>query len=146
MRNARHTAQAMSDEIIERLSSIYEAISRGDWDTPRDALPDDFELRPAPDNPLAGVYRGPNEVLDFFQEFWAAFAEVRVVPEKFVDLDDRVVVFLLMHLTPADSDAKLEMKIAHLWTVEDGEIVRCEVFRERAEALEAAGASERDVR
>jgi ketosteroid isomerase-like protein len=146
MRNARDTAQAMSDEIIERLSTIYEAVSRGDWDTASSALPDDFELRPAPDNPLAGVYRGPSEVLPFFQEFWAAFADVRTEPEEFIDLDDRIVVFLLMRMTPADSEATLETKVAHLWTVENGEIVRCEVFRERADALEAAGVSERDVR
>ena len=39
---------------------------------------------------------------------WAAFAEVAVQPERFIDLDDRIVVFLLMRLRPNDSNATLE--------------------------------------
>jgi ketosteroid isomerase-like protein len=96
-------------------------------------------------NPIAGTYRGAEEVRRFFDEMWAAFAEVAVQPERFIDLDDRIVVFLLMRLRPTDSNATLEMRIAHLWTVRDGEIIRCEVFTKREDALEAAGLSEQDA-
>jgi hypothetical protein len=34
------------------------------------------------------------------------------------------------------------MHVTHLWTMRDGRPVRCRVFREREEALEAAGLSE----
>jgi ketosteroid isomerase-like protein len=135
----------MAQADVERLNAVYEAISRGDWDEAfRDASPN-FEMKTPDTNPIAGTYRGPEEVRRFFDEIWAAFSEVAVQPERFIDLDDRIVVFLLMRLRPNDSNATLEMRIAHLWTVRDGEIIRCEVFTEREEVLEAAGLSQQDV-
>jgi ketosteroid isomerase-like protein len=135
----------MSQETLERLETVYEAVSRGDWDTALRDVRSDFELIPAEDNPITGTVRGPEEVRRFFEEFWAAFDEVRVEPERVVDLDDRILVFLQMHLWPADSAAKFDMKIAHIWTVRDGDLIRCEVFREPEDALAAVGMSERDV-
>jgi ketosteroid isomerase-like protein len=135
----------MSQADVQTLRAVYEAVSRGDWDAALRDASANFELKPPDTNPIAGTYRGPDEVRRFFDELWAAFAEVALEPEKFVDLDDRILVFLLMRLRPTDSDAMLEMRIIHLWTVRDGEIIRCEVFREREEALEAAGRSEQDA-
>jgi ketosteroid isomerase-like protein len=132
----------MSQADIERLRAVYEAVSRGDWDAAFHEASPNFELKTPDTNPIAGTYRGPDEVRRFFEELWAAFAEVAAQPKRFVDLDDRILVFLLMRLRPTDSNATLEMRIAHLWTVRDGEIIRCEVFTEREDALEAAGLSE----
>jgi ketosteroid isomerase-like protein len=132
----------MSRADVETLRVLYEAVSRGDWDAVfRDASAD-FELKTPDTNPIAGTYRGPEEIRRFFDELWAAFAEVTVQPERVVDLDDRILVFLLMRLKPTDSDATVEMRIAHLWTVRDGVIMRCEVFTEREDALAAAGVEE----
>jgi ketosteroid isomerase-like protein len=135
----------MSQADVETLRAVYEAVSRGDWDAAFREASANFEFKTPDTNPIAGTYRGPEEVRRFFEELWAAFAEVAVQPERFVDLDDRILVFLLMRLRPTDSNATLEMRIAHLWTVDDGEIIRCEVFTEREDALEAVGLSEHDV-
>jgi ketosteroid isomerase-like protein len=132
----------MSEADVETLRALYEAVSRGDWDAVfRDASAN-FELKTPDTNPIAGTYRGPEEIRRFFDELWAAFAEVAVEPERVVDLDDRILVFLLMRLKPTDSNATVEMRIVHLWTVRDGVIIRCEVFTEREDALAAAGLEE----
>jgi ketosteroid isomerase-like protein len=136
----------MSQENVDRPRAVYEAVSRRDWDAAFREAPADFELESGENNPIAGTYRGPGEVRRFFEEFWAAFAEVRAQPERFVDLDDRVLVFLIMYLRPNESDAIFELRIAHLWTVRDGEIIRCKVFPDREKALEAVGLSEQDAR
>jgi hypothetical protein len=57
-------------------------------------------------------------------------------------LEDRILVFVLMRLRPTESDATFEERVAHLWTVGEGDAVRFEAFRERQEALEAVGLSE----
>ncbi len=132
----------MSQETVARLREVYDAVSRGDWDAAFRDAPPDFELKTPDQNPIAGTYRGHEEVRGFFDEIWAAFDAVAVHPEEVQDLGDRVLVFLLMQLRPNDSDARLEMRIAHLWTMLDGNPVRCEVFTTRAQALEAAGLSE----
>jgi uncharacterized protein len=134
----------MSRADIENLRAVYEAVSRGDWDAAfRDARPD-FELRTPDQNPIAGTYRGREEIRDFFAEMWAAFEEVDIQPERFLESNGRIVVFLLMQLRPTDSEAKVEMRLVHLWTIRDGKPARCEVFLQREEALEAAGLSEQN--
>jgi ketosteroid isomerase-like protein len=128
----------MSQENIETLRDLYDAVSRGDWDAAfQDARPD-FELKTPDQNPIAGTYRGRDEIGGFFDELWAAFEEVTVQPEQFLDLDDQILVDLLMQLRPSDSGASVEMRIVHLWTMHDGKPVRCEVFTRREQALEAA--------
>ena len=135
----------MSQADIETLRAVYEAVSRGDWDAAfRDARPD-FELTTPDQNPIAGTYRGREAIRGFFAEIWAAFEEVAVQPEQFLELDDRILVSLLMQLRPSDSGAKVEMRITHLWTMRDGKPARCEVFQRREQALEAAGLSEQDA-
>jgi uncharacterized protein len=132
----------MSQAEIETLRAVYEAISRGDWDTAlRDAGPE-FEFIPPDQNPIAGTYRGGEAVRGFFAELWAAFEEVTLEPGPFLEAGDSIVVSLLMTLTPSDSGAKMEMHITHLWTMRDGRPVRLRVFLGREEALEAAGLSE----
>jgi ketosteroid isomerase-like protein len=132
----------MADADIETLRAVYEAVTRGDWDAAfRDSRPD-FELITPDQNPIAGTYRGREEVRGFFAELWAAFEEVAVQPQEFLDLDGRVLVFLLMKLRPSGSGAKVEMRLAHLWTMLNGQPIRCEVFTGRDQALEAAGVEE----
>jgi len=132
----------MSRAEIETLRAVYEAISRGDWDAAlRDAGPD-FEFIPPDQNPMAGTYRGGAAVRGFFAELWTAFEEVSIEPGPFLEAHDSIVVSLLMTLSPADSGAKVEMRITHLWTMRDGRPVRVKVFLEREEALAAAGLSE----
>jgi uncharacterized protein len=129
----------MSREDIEALRAVYDAVSRGDWDAAlRDAAPD-FELITPDQNPIAGTYRGPDAIRDFFSELWAAFDEVSVEPGDFLEFGDRIVVSLLMQLRPSDSSSRVEMHITHVWTMRDGRPVRCEVFLRREQALEAAG-------
>jgi ketosteroid isomerase-like protein len=135
----------MSQSDIDALRSVYEAVSRGDWDAAFREAPPDFELKTPDRNPIAGTYRGAEEVRRYFEELWAAFEEVVTQPEEFFDLGDRILVFLLMRLRPTDSNATLEMRIGHLWTMRDGKTTRCEVFIEREEAFEAAGLSEQDA-
>jgi ketosteroid isomerase-like protein len=73
-----------------------------------------------------------------------AFEEVITEPEEFFERGDRVVVFVLMHLRPRGSSAVVDMRVGHLWTMRDGQAVRCEVFPERRDALEAADRSDQD--
>ena len=128
----------MSQADIETLRAVYEAISRGDWDAAfKDAEPG-FQLRTPDENPIAGIYRGRDAIQGFFTDFWAAFEDVSAEPERFEDLDDRILVTVLMHFRPEGSGATLEMRLTHLWTMRDGRAASCDVFLEREQALEAA--------
>jgi ketosteroid isomerase-like protein len=127
---------------IETLRAVYEAISRGDWDSALHQAGPDFEFVPPDQNPIAGTYRGPEAIRGFFDELWAAFEKVSIEPGPFLESGERIVVTLLMTLWPSGSGAKVEMQITHLWTMRDGGPVRVKVFLDRDEAIEAAGLSD----
>ena len=132
----------MSQADIETLRLGYEAMNRGDLDGALRVAHPDIEWKTADRHPLAGTYRGHDEVRRFFEETREAFEEVTVLPEEFIQCDDRIAVFVLMRSRPMDSSVAVEIRIAHLWTMRDGKAARCEVFPERERALEAAGLRE----
>jgi uncharacterized protein len=132
----------MSQADIETIRAGYDAVNRGDWDSAFRAAHPDFEWKTADQVPLAGTYRGPEEVRQFFEDQRKAFDEVLFEPEQFFERGDRIVVFVQGRLRPRGSSAMVEMRIAHLWTMRDGKAARCEAFPAREEALEAVGLSE----
>ena len=132
----------MSQADIETLRSAYEAVNRGDWDSAFGAMHPDFEWKTADQVPLAGTYRGPEEVRRFFGDQRKAFEEVLFEPEQFFERGDRIVVFLRGRLRPRGSSATVEIRIANLWTMRDGKAARCEAFPVREEALKALGLEE----
>jgi ketosteroid isomerase-like protein len=135
----------MSQADIETLRAAYEAANRGDWDSALRGMHPDFEWETADQVPLAGTYRGPEEVRQFFEDQRKAFEEVLFEPEQFLERDDRIVVFALGRFRPRGSGATVEIRIAHLWTMRDGKAARCKAFPVRQDALEAVGLSEQDA-
>jgi ketosteroid isomerase-like protein len=131
----------MSRADIEMLRAGYEAFSRGDWDAVlRDAHPD-IELRTADRAINAGTYRGVDEIRRFFDDLLEPFEEVVTEPEEFFERGDQVVVLVLVRSRPRGSNAVVENRIGHLWTMRDGKVVRFQIFPEREKALDAAGLS-----
>jgi len=51
-------------------------------------------------------------------------------------------VFVRVRLRPTRSNALVENRIGHLWTMREGKATRLEVFPRREDALEAAGLRE----
>ena len=78
----------MSQADIETLRLGYEAMNRGDLDGALRLAHSDIEWKTADRHPLAGTYRGHDEVRRFFEETRGAFEEVTVLPEEFIQCDD----------------------------------------------------------
>jgi SnoaL-like domain len=68
---------------------------------------------------------------------------LRLEPERFLDVDDeRVLVFMRATAEGEGSRVPIEGRGADEVTIRDGAVVRIKLFRDREEALEAAGLSE----
>jgi uncharacterized protein len=89
-----------------------------------------------------GPIRGRESVLEFFADRASMFGEFEVEVEELLERGDRVLAFLRLSGSGAASGAGFEIRIAHLWTLRDGMVVRGEGFGNRDEALEAAGLGE----
>ena len=109
----------------------------------REYLDDDFEFRLPADYPEGEpVFRG-RQGLDrlraMLSETWR---EWHFEPERFLDAGSNVVVFASITGRGGSSGAPVELETTHVWTVKSGRAVSVHAYRDRAEALEAAGLSE----
>ena len=95
----------------------------------------EFERTPKGHGPLEQILEGYREAqLDVFDEF-------EIEPEVFFERGEHVAVTVRQRAHGEASGVEVEIRIGHLWTVRDGEIVRLEVFAARDDARKAALAS-----
>jgi ketosteroid isomerase-like protein len=132
----------MSEENVGTVRMVYEAMSQGDLDTAFEAAEPDLELIPPGQSPSSEPVRGVDGIMAWLTDQQETVGELSLEVEDLIDGEDLVVALLLLRIRPRGSEANLELRIAHLWTLHDGRLIRCEVFPEREKALETAGLSE----
>jgi ketosteroid isomerase-like protein len=142
----------MSQEDVENARRSYatlnEAYRRGDakvflpileemWAPdavfePAGVLPDS---RPRP-------HQGWDGVLHFIGNQMEAFSEGWVEASEFIDRGDYLIVPYRFGGRARHTGLEVEFSFAHLITLLDGKVTRCEVHKTKAEALQAVGLSE----
>ena len=130
----------MSQENLANLARAQAAYNRGDWDAALANVDPSvvFDLtRVAPDGQ---IYEGHAGVKAFWRMLRDVFGDFRTDPEEVIDGGDKV--FSLMHLRGSGqaSGAAGEDFLYQVVTLRQGRAVRVDFFRDRAEALRAAGA------
>ena len=127
----------MSKENVAALRAAFKQYAHGDF-SPIEVLGDDFELIISPEAPDAGTYRG-EEARRWLRAWVASFEEMRIEATEIVDSGDKVFLGMTQRGHPPGSAASLEGRWWQVSTFRGAEIVRAEMFRERTQALEAAG-------
>ncbi len=109
----------------------------------REYLDEHFEFRLPPDYPEGElVFRGRNGMEQSIALLHDTWAEWRFEPERFLDAGDRVVVFIRIVGRGGASGVPIELETTHVLTIHAGRIASMQVYRNRSEALEAAGLRE----
>jgi ketosteroid isomerase-like protein len=80
--------------------------------------------------------QGLQRWVDVTREVWE---EWRFETERFLDAGDRVAVLIRVVARGGSSGVSLDRETAHVWTVRDGRVTKCQVYLDRSEALAAAG-------
>jgi ketosteroid isomerase-like protein len=137
----------MSQENVERIRRGYEAFNRGDFTSAADGFDPNIEWKipfQLPDSPPDETYRGPKEVIGFWQTWRGAFDDFHMELEEIIDAGDKVIVFAGARGRGVESRVEVTTPVfPQVWTFgDDGRPVRVEMFQSRAEALEAVGLSE----
>jgi ketosteroid isomerase-like protein len=131
----------MSEENVEVIRRTYASFDRGDFE----AILDDVHpevvtwAHPRGDE---GRYEGKDGFIRFVTEWVEAFDEFSQVAEEFRDAADKVFVRVLQRGRGKGSGVPVE---DHFWLVHhmrDGKAYQIDLYRNEAEALEAAGLSE----
>ena len=136
----------MSQENVEIVRRVFDTVGESQPEDSSDDLlaglfEPDVEWVPIPQGLLAGsTYRGYEGIRRFSAEFVAAWGELRVEPEEFREVGDRVVV--LLRLRGRMHELELDEAWSALYTLRNGRVVQVQGFANRDSALEAAGLSE----
>jgi ketosteroid isomerase-like protein len=136
----------MSQENVEMVRRAYDA-----WNS-QQALPaleaylsPDFEFV-NPDYAIEpGTRRGYQGLVAVVEAVDAAFAEYSHDPHELIDAGDKVLALVTFRARGRQGGVEMRVDEQHVWTLEDGKVVRLEWFHDRREALEAAGLSEQEA-
>jgi ketosteroid isomerase-like protein len=109
----------------------------------RDYLDEEFEIRLPPDYPEGEpVFRGREGAVQLTAMIRETWGEWHLELQRFLDAGDHVVVFARILAKGGASGAPIELDTAHVWTIRAGRAVSMHAYRDRSEALEAAGLRE----
>jgi ketosteroid isomerase-like protein len=136
----------MSQENVEIVRRVYDAVSRGDSASVLAAYDPDVEMD-FTRSPLLrffrqDVYRGHEGLRNFFAErYEEAWGTIEDVCEVLIDAGDKHVVSVVRTRGRGRvSGAPVELQHAGMWTIRNGKVVRMAWFGSRDEALKAARA------
>jgi ketosteroid isomerase-like protein len=132
----------MSADHVEIVRRIYDAYARRDSEAPFELYAPDIEWDLSENVDGLGpadVYRGHDGVRASFRDALAAFREYEFWPEDFRDAGERVLVRVRERAVGRRSDAVVERTHHALWTLHDGQVLRMRVYRDRDDAVRAAG-------
>lgn len=134
----------MSEENAEVVRRWWEGFNE-DGMPPLALCDDDIQIWMSPDFPVRGVFEGHAGVRRWRDQVFDIFDNPRVEPEDIVDVPgDATAVLMLLRATGKMSytGMRVDYEWAAIWTIQDGKVLHCQGFLNRAEALEAAGVSE----
>jgi ketosteroid isomerase-like protein len=90
-------------------------------------------------SPMAGIYRGRDEVRAFYRRWSSAFSDWNYDIERMIEAGDEVIVIVHEHGRGRGSGVEVGMRRANVWTFEDGRVVLFRSFSSPEAALQAAG-------
>jgi ketosteroid isomerase-like protein len=132
----------MSEENVEIVRRVHEGFNRDGVEALLRGMSPEFGLDASPTGiPGLGVYRGPDEIRTFFEDWFEAFPfeEWEIEFGELFDHGDQVITKLRQRGRGAGSGAAVEVDYVQVWAFRNGEPVRVSVYMTYDEALEAAG-------
>ena len=125
----------MAEANVEALQRGYEALNRGDLSLVLDLLDPEIEWHEPGDSPEAGTHHGRDGFERFFRSWIETFDEFRVEPEQVVERGGELVAVVRQSGRGRASGAPIEVRLAHVWTIEHGRAVRWESVPDPEDAL-----------
>jgi ketosteroid isomerase-like protein len=136
----------MSQENVEIVRTLYEALNDRDWGRFAEVCDADFELRGTigglEENRLIRGVKGIRQVTE--QEDAEIWDEQLIEARKLIGVGEQVLV-LQREYYRGKSGVEVVVDMAAVVDVHDGRVVRVQPYMDPAAALEAVGLSEQDA-
>ncbi len=128
----------MSRENVDRIRAGFDAHNRGDVD----ALVEVYHPDAVFETLLLGTHHGNEAIRLIYEENQKTMSGYDVVPVELIDSGDKVVAVAQAVGSGLTSQISVDEQFAFVFTFKDDRVVREQAFRNKAEALEAAGLPE----
>jgi ketosteroid isomerase-like protein len=133
----------MSQENVEIVRRAYEAMNNREFSLAPELLDPDVEFDLSRNILNPDVYRGYEgfeRLVGVIEDVWNDF---RFEPQELIDAGDHVVAGVTISGKGRASGVETQMHVFNIWTLRQRKVVRLAGgYRERAEALKAAGLQE----
>jgi len=132
----------VADRNVELARRAYEAWAAEDVDRfLEEFVHPDVEWLTPPLSPEPGPFRGHDQVRKMIDGYFESFDFFRPEPERILPAAsaDQVVALVITRTRGKGSGAEVDIRVAHLLTIQDDKVIGFQVFMDRREALIAAG-------
>src|SRR6266516_7566293 len=129
----------MSQENVDVVRAIHEALARGESPASLGLLHPDIEYVNPPGAVEPGTRRGVAAYEDAIRSISEAFGDVRIEVREMRDVGDQVVVLATYIARGRSSGVQRESEDGYVWTVRNGLAVSFQWFNDPVKALEAVG-------
>ena len=120
---------------VQALRRGYQALNEGDLSKVHELLHPDIEWHEDRGAPEAGIHRGRDSFENFLRAWRESFDDFRIEPEEIVEDGQRLIALVRQSGTGRSSGVDVAVRIAHVWTVQDGRAVGWRSYPRREDAL-----------
>jgi ketosteroid isomerase-like protein len=139
----------MSQANMEIVKRVYEAVARRDSGSVLDLYDPEFvsDVSRLPEYALTGetIIRGHDELRSSWREWYEVWESFEDECEELIDAGEHVISVVTRRGRGRASGAEASTRVAGVWTIRNGRVVRTVWFQSVEEALDAAGLSEQDA-
>lgn len=129
----------MPQDHVPALQGVYDRWSEGDFRASAKLMDPLVLFVMGEGLPETGAYLGVDQLAEYMRGFLEPWARLTIEAEEMLEAGDSVFAAVLQSGTGHGSGAATELRYFHVWTFRGGRVIRLETFRERADALAAAG-------
>lgn len=124
---------------IAELRAAYAAFNRGDMDAAVQSLDPQVEWSEPAEFPGGGTYHGIEGAKHYLAQSRAGAAQIISEPEQFIAAGNRIVVFVRARVLPKHSTTWQDIRLADVYTFQNGRVTAMHAFTNREDALRWAG-------
>lgn len=129
----------MASDNLEAVRTIYAHWSEGDFEADAVRLDPLVLFVMGEGLPDTGTYLGVERLAEYMRDFLEPWARLTIDAEELAAAGDSVFAAVVQRGVGEGSGAATELRYFHVWSLRAGRAIRLETFRERADALAAAG-------
>jgi ketosteroid isomerase-like protein len=132
----------VSRENLNALQRVYRAWAEGDVRGDTSIYDPHIVYLSQPGDPDRGPHLGLGATGEYYRDFLASWDDWRIEADEYREVGDSIVVRARRTGIGKGSRVPVEDEVFHVWSFRGGKVIRMEVFRNEAEALEAVGLTE----